>query len=88
MAISQNVHKAVVVITSAKNGDAVALGFDTTSDAVYFFEVQITEEAEKFAAIQEAMDEGYTTEGGVKFRIYDIETWLDLYEGDDDDNNE
>lgn len=87
MAISQDVHKAVVVITTAKNGDAVALGFKEVADAIYFFGEQVTEEAEKFTAIQEAMDEGYTAEGGVKFRIYDVEMWLDLYEGDDDNEN-
>lgn len=85
MAIAQEQHKAVIVITTAKNGDAVAVGFATPSDAIYFFETQITEEAERFDAIKDAMEEGYT-ESGVKYRIYDVETWLDLYEGDDDDD--
>ncbi|MFE1145215.1 hypothetical protein [Streptomyces rochei] len=87
MAINQEFHKAVIEVTTAKNKDAVAFGFSSIADAIYFVSEQVTEEVEKKDAIVDALtDEGYDLDG-VRYRIFDIEAWLDLYEGDDDDED-
>lgn len=84
--IVQDFHKAVIIATTNKNKDALTFGFKELAEAIYFVSEQVTEEVEKMDAIKEALNEGYLTEDGATLRIYDIESYLDLYEETEDDD--
>lgn len=88
MAISQDLHKAIVIVTSSKEempSIALNFGFKEIADAIYFVSEQVTEEVAKKDYIVEALDDGALIDD-VKYQILDIESYLDLYEAEDDNN--
>lgn len=84
MAIDQDFHTTVVTVRIEDTTNA--FGFPKAEDAVKFVADQVTEEAEKIPAIQDAITKGYEAEDGKTYQILDTESYLDIYvESDEDD---
>jgi hypothetical protein len=87
--IVQEFHKAVVIATTNKNKDGITLGFASIADAIFFVSEQVTDEVEKMDAIKDSINEteGIVFEDGSSMRILDVETYMDLYEESDEDDD-
>jgi hypothetical protein len=82
MAINQDAHKAVFVIA---DNYMAALGFPSIAEAIKAVEYQVPE-ADAMNAIEEAISSEGTLINGTKVQIMDIESYLDITEESDEDD--
>lgn len=84
--INPGLHKAVIVIDSS-----TPLGFLTIGEAVSFFEghalTKFADPSKILKAVTDLIVDGVEIEG-VNYNFYDIDTFVDLFEEDDDDDSD
>lgn len=80
MAVNPEVHKAVVVVNSD-----LAFGYPHIYSAIAFVERQVVDNDKAFNEVAAAISEGTTLDDGNTYQIFDVNTYLDIYEDESED---